>query len=393
MTRTGTRAVFLALTVVLHVGCGGSDGGGGPSQLSPQQPVGPPAGPILYALVSPDLDGSGGAEQLAGFGFDAGGSLVSIPGSPFATNGGGDANAGPSGIVATPDRRYLIVAHNASRKIESFSTGAQGELRSVSVATLAGDPFNLVIHPNGTIIYASLATSARVAAVAVDRTSGLLKEIPGSPFDVGTDLRDVAVDPSGHFLVTGHITGAFRGLRLHALDAQGAILGPIQSIPLPGRAGRSISYDRNGQFLFMQDVDLGIYVYRVEPGPGTLSLTAPPTSVGGFSASMVIHPQQNFAYVGRGLLPEVRAFAYDNAGRLTAAPGSPFAMPTDRYQSMAITRNGDRLYLAERLKNVVIGFNVNASSGGLTQIGPPVPVPGTTIEPVKRSPGRLFILN
>ncbi|MHC4831650.1 MAG: lactonase family protein [Planctomycetota bacterium] len=330
-------------------------------------------------MISPD--GASGREQIGAFGVDAGGALASLVGSPYLTTGDGNRNSKASGMVATPDRRFVVVTHNTSKLLESFETDVNGNLRPISTVTLTSDAGDLAIHPNGTVIYASLGNASQVAVVQIDATTGVLRNAANSPITVGSSVRDLDVDPSGQYLATGHMFGTDRGVKVFPLDATGMINGAaVDQVSLGGRAGASVQYGRLGTLLFVRELDGGVYAFQSNLGNGKLTrVNSTPFSVGGFSTTMVVHPTGDFVYVGRGNgVAELHGFRVDGTGALAALPGSPFALPSGNYQKMTMSKAGDRIYLSERSTLSVVGYNVSGTSGLVSQIAAPWVVPGTS---------------
>ncbi|MFC1707338.1 lactonase family protein [Planctomycetota bacterium] len=373
---------------------------GGSLQGSSSGPqTGIPTISVLYALVTPD--GKSGTELLSMFGISSSGSLNGLSGSPLTTGGEGNRNSKSSSVVVTFDRRRVLASHNTSKQVECFTTQTNGNLVSTGLATLSDDPSDLAVHPNGNVAYASLGNSGKVAVIQIDSTTGALSTAPGSPVAVGSSVRDLDVDPSGRFLATGHMFGADRGVVVHRLSAVGDIVTPpAQKVPLPGRAGASVCFGRNGELLLVRDLDRGVYVYRVNTQSGQLSqVSGSPYSVGGFSSDMAVHPTGNFVYVLRPFsTSEIRGFRIESYGTLTPLSGFPVKLDSgsgqDNYQAIVCGTSGLSLYAAARGSSQVKGYAVNPMVGVLAPVGQAVAVPGASATGgTKLVPGALLVLD
>lgn len=131
----------------------------------------------------------GGPGTLSSYRIDASGNLSNLANVSVTC-------VSPFGIPAVDPTGKFVYVSAAVFKLDP-STGSMTQTPgSFPVLPLAFDPF-------GRFLYASEVTNASaIDGFAIDSTSGALTLVPGSPFTVQLGLGDVAVDPSGHFLVT-----------------------------------------------------------------------------------------------------------------------------------------------------------------------------------------------
>jgi 6-phosphogluconolactonase (cycloisomerase 2 family) len=162
-----------------------------------------PSGKFLYAsdYAHPDV---------FGFSIDAKGALTPLPGSPFRIHHAG-SDASSYGIVDTGS--YVYVALSGSNRIAGFSI----DRNTGALTPVLGSPFAAGNAPtflawNGKFLYTLNETDADVWGYTVDETSGALTVIPGSPF--GTDASTFGFDHSGKYL---YLSGG-RGIRGYNVD-------------------------------------------------------------------------------------------------------------------------------------------------------------------------------
>jgi 6-phosphogluconolactonase len=135
-----------------------------------------PGGKFLFV-------GNSGSDTVSGFQINgASGALTAIPGSPFVTG------ARPEGVAVDPMGRFLFVGNQAAGNISVFTIGSNGSLAPVAGSPFAAsNPFQVAVHPSGTIMYATYFPVSQVSDVNTVSAfqfgaNGALAAVPGSPF-------------------------------------------------------------------------------------------------------------------------------------------------------------------------------------------------------------------
>ena len=204
--------------------------GTGPSAMA----VGPgaPFTPFLYIANS-------GSNDISAFLIDGfSGSLRSVVGSPFPTNGNvsslafGAGNAflyppgSSDGTVGTKGLLYAANASGDTASIMGFSIHPyMGDANDGALTSLAGFPYYLpscnyiVADQTGAYLYATAGTN--VFGFSIDKKTGALSPLPGSPVAVGDTADSVSIDPANQFLyVTNHSAGRVTGFKLNAATGE-----------------------------------------------------------------------------------------------------------------------------------------------------------------------------
>lgn len=155
------------------------------------------------------------------------GVLTEIPGS-FGTDPAVFAGA----IAFTPDGLFLFSSGNG---LNVFAIEAvTGKLSSVAgspfTADVGSDPQarNLTVDPRGDFVYATeFGPKSHVVGFAINRNNGQLTAVPGTPLSSSAPYS-IAVDPSGRFVFVGTDGGQ---LAVFSLDRPSGALTKIDGSP------------------------------------------------------------------------------------------------------------------------------------------------------------------
>jgi 6-phosphogluconolactonase len=262
---------------------------------------------------------------------------------------------------------------------------------------------NLAFHPAGKYVYVVNQTfnpgPGSLAAFSVDATTGALTPVPGQPVELPVEAFGAPIfDASGRFayalsLGTPNKRGSIAGFSVER--ATGA-LTPLAGSPYESDfASASLSLTPSGDFLFVANHGARDLVYP--PGPGSISAfkvhrgTGVLTRISGvdtveptpFNAS--IDPSGRYLYAPAVLGDRIHAYSIDAAGALKPlAQGAVIRSGREPISIQALvspTVPGPAVfvpksvYMADPPAREVTSFNVDATSGLLQQIGS-IPSPG-----------------
>jgi 6-phosphogluconolactonase (cycloisomerase 2 family) len=186
---------------------------------------------------------TGGSNDISAFRMD--GSLTPVMGSPFPANGNvsslafgaGDAFVFPPGTSnGTPGYKgllYAAIASGDTASIMGFSIHFPfGGATDGALTALAGFPYELpscsyiVADQTGAYLYAAAGTN--LFGFSIDKQTGALSPLPGSPVAVGTAADSVAIDPTNQFLyVTSRDAEKVIGFKLNAATGELTITGLV----------------------------------------------------------------------------------------------------------------------------------------------------------------------
>ena len=316
------------------------------------------------------------SNSVSGYAIDgATGSLVPIPGSPFA------AGLHPVGIAADPSGRFLDVANMGDPPSSLFGNVSAYTIDPVTgvLTPVVGSPFTtslfpegVTVHPSGRFVY--VANAGGVPAFSVDPASGFLTPITGSPFFTsGSGPDNVGIDPSGTFAYVTNLASA--NVSGFTIDPATGALTEMPGSPFPtGAEPGNVVVTPSGKFAYVVNhLASSISSYSIEPTTGTLTpIEGPPVAVGGAPTSVAVHPRGKFLYVASEA-DRLSAFTIDaTTGALTPIAGSPFDVGPVPF-GVAIDLSGSFLYVSNRNASTVSGFRIDQGTGAVLTAVPGSP--------------------
>jgi 6-phosphogluconolactonase (cycloisomerase 2 family) len=285
-----------------------------------------------------------------------------LTGSLKATSQGSTwAHFGPVDIASDRSATHLYVANQGSHDLDAyFINRTSGDLTQVPGSPFAidGVGHRVVVHPSGHFVYVSSTTSSNGAVVAthinafVVQSNGSLKPVPGSPFAITpTGIPVLAMDPKGQYLYASSQTSSAGAVDAFTISQTNGALTPVPGSPFAVPVG---ACNPSADFCQQSPSDLGI------------------------------EPTGRFLYATLGIESAVAGFAIDRStGTLSNLPGSPYpeqspegnfcpfnafgACPNSWTES--IDPSGKFIYVADSNFNDLSIFKVNGSTGVLTYAG------------------------
>ncbi len=270
-----------------------------------------------------------------------------IGGSTFAPLTGYTAPATSSGFapdVMLVTKKYVYVP-TGNTAVEGFSI----DRKSGALTAIPGSPFTATgsggttdgawTDPQGRFLFVGSEGSGAIWVFQINPTTGALTETAGSPFtSAGTVLLSSAdimtVDASGKFLYVGQVS-ASTGVAAFAIDQTTGALTPVPGSPFTNMGVAQIRASLTGEFL------LG--VAEIQDG----GVSATDTHIHVFSLNPV-------------------------TGVPTEVSGSPFTTSSAPFD-LAISPNGKFVYsvgtdTAKAVTGAIEGFQMDLTSGALTKL-------------------------
>ena len=325
------------------------------------------------------------------------GSLLPVPGSPFADPGG------PWSIAVDPKARFAYVANRGDDTISAYAISGTGALTPVPGSPFLQDPavtgelpVSVAVDPAGKFVFVANYNYRTVRAYHIDQNTGALTQAPGSPFPAGTNPQSVTVDLSGKFVYVAN--GYHNGngtVSAYTIDQTAGSLTPIPGspftvptdhsktgFPAPGTMPCSITVHATatGQALYVADsFQNDIWQYVIEGATGALALfPTSPFSVPGGPYSVKANSSGPFIYASNSYpsypTGSVAGYTIDAvSGSLTAVPGSPFMAGTVPV-GVAVDPAGRFVFTANQgsdltnYSGTVSVYTVDANTGALTPV-------------------------
>jgi 6-phosphogluconolactonase (cycloisomerase 2 family) len=205
------------------------------------------------------------------------GALTQVPGSPFPVGGQ------PSSVAADPTGEFVYVAGGPGAGPRGGVSGYRIDKKSGALEPVSGSPFltehfpfSIAVDPVGNFVYVTCGARVignpdpTISAYTIDRKTGALEEVPGSPYDVGFPPVSVTVDPTGRFVYVADLLS--QEISAYAIDrTTGALTQPRGF--LDSGAPRSVAVDPTGKFLYAADrYGSSVSVYTIDQTTGALTL-------------------------------------------------------------------------------------------------------------------------
>ena len=161
----------------------------------------------------------------------------------------------PTARASGENYRYFVYAANYNdNSVSAYSANADtGVLTQLPGSPYAAGqyPASVTATADGECIYVTNQGDGTVSAYAVDQESGALTEIAGSPFESGNWPTALASDTGGAFLyVANSLVGNLKNVRGYTIDSSTGALAAVAGNP----------FDSG-------DNTMGIAVVRVAAGP------------------------------------------------------------------------------------------------------------------------------
>ncbi|MBZ5598285.1 MAG: lactonase family protein [Acidobacteriia bacterium] len=262
---------------------------------------------------------------------------------------------------------------------------------SGAVAEMAGSPFFLqspaeadavVSDPQGRFLFVGGEGNGSLSVFTIDPTTGVPTEISGSPYtSFGLSFADsMAVDGTGNFLYVAQGDPSLP-VAVFSIDQNTGALSAAGQFAL-GVA--QLHADASGQFLLgvPQIQDLFGFAAETSISVFSLDVTGTPTAVAGSPFPTVaapfdfaISPNSNFVYTTgndplSGTLSPVEGFQLDqNTGTLTPLSGSPFSSLAVTPNQCKFDQSGEILLCTESTAGSFSVLTANPTTGDLTHTG------------------------
>jgi DNA-binding beta-propeller fold protein YncE len=268
--------------------------------------------------------------------------------------------------------------------------GANGGLSPVTnspFTTGFSTPLGVSVDPDGGHLFAWNHGSA--VAVSRINNNGSLTNIGGSPFSLPAPTINPfagSVAPDGDHLYTPSENNnpdlPPERVVAWSVAANGAV-SDIQVIASGDPANKSNPFGSaitpDGEFLYVSNPEDGangtVSGFAVNSNGTLSSIDVSPgvagnwrnAAPGNHPLNMAISPDGDFLYVATRVTNTVNAYRIAANGSLSTVPGQPFGTGGLDGKALALTPDGSRLYISNLGSDNISGFNV-ASNGALTLI-------------------------
>ena len=379
-------------------------------------------GKIVYVLSNDYHDD---ANAVLAYRHMSDGSLVPLPGSPFLTHGAGVGNPnevlGPDDtddpLIVSPDGQYLLAVNGGSNTIAVFAIGRDGSLLSVPGSPFAsGGQTPCSIAVNGRFVYVAnksfdplhtITQLPNYVSFSIDG-GGRLEQVPGSKVEVaaGSSPSQVLVSNDHRFLFATDFLGFMLGSKdeqavgtLVSFDLSG--VGSLKWAPgapyvLPASDGGALGLAIHPSYpiLYVGFPVAGAFgVYSIDESTGSLSLQHT-VSAGAAACWLRTDADGRHLYVLNSGENSVGVYSLASPGSpvflsklILKNGGSPLASGDF---ALGFSPDGGTLYVVGQDINPSMGGDFNvlhvlkvAGDGGVTEPADPMQLPvGSDVRPM-----------
>jgi len=296
-----------------------------------------------------------------------------------------------SKINLAPPKFLYATEYKAGRVAEYKVNPLTGSLAATSQgsASVHSGPVDIASDHWGNHLYVVNAGSNDLNAYFINRSSGNLTQVSGSPFKLPGMGDRVTLNPSGHFVyVTSTNSSSISEINAFSVQSNGS-LKPVPGSPFTGPlTGVALTIDPTGKYLYASATSSGngaVAGFTINqtngaltPIPGSPFLT--PTYAGCTQfcsvspSDLAADPTGKYLFAAENIQDSVAGFKIDQTtGALTNLPGSPYAegmfdtgnTPKDALR-LSIAPSGKFIYVADDEGNDFSLFKLNETTGVLT---------------------------
>jgi 6-phosphogluconolactonase (cycloisomerase 2 family) len=300
----------------------------------------------------------------------------------------------PTVIATDPAGKFAYTGNLASQTVTAFTIDpATGGLTAISDYGNSYGPYNSVgVDPSGSFVYATTGYggcsmagyTGSIWGYAIDRTSGKLNPITGSPFAVGCDdFFSITFHPNGKFV---YVTDN-NGVSVFAVDvASGALAAAGSTVGISGNVVIDPGYiaiDPAGRFAIAPTFENGspskVSSFTIDATTGALSeVSGSPLPAGSIQTLPAISPSGKYVYAANqtdqplnNFVGKIFGFTIDSpTGALTPLPDGPL-LAGSWPRSLVADPSGKFLYLLDSSPNSagkITTYAIDAGTGDLTAL-------------------------
>ena len=260
-----------------------------------------------------------------------------------------------------PEGRFAYITNASSGDVSEYAVATDGTLTLLGFAKLPGGavPNALAADPRGRFLFVARAGGrGGIQAYSIDRTSGLLGDAPGSPFDLDHQADFLTPEPRGRLLWA---TRAFNDvIDVFSIDQATGGLARAEGLAVaPLGFPKEPALRPDGRFLYVPTFGpVAVLTYATDDATGRLTATGVPVQAPDVVSSIVVDPAGAFLYLttatpfssdttfiyridaGTGALARVSGSAF--------APGFDFATANLRPDRITFHPSGRFAYVADR---------------------------------------------
>jgi hypothetical protein len=219
--------------------------------------------------------------------------------------------------------RYYFLVTGRGLEVHPFDPRRGPDVRTALHTEAGVIAVRLATSPDGATLYAVADQRLHVYAIG---EGGRLTPSGGSPVALGVRGLELAVHPSGRFVLVLGEVGSDRRVAVLAVSPAGAI-EPVAGSPFDvGARVRAMALAGDGARLFVSDDDRHtIETFGLDAAGGLHRVASTPTTAKGVGG-LIVDGTDHFLYASASDLAAVLAWTIEPSGELSPIPGSPFTL-------------------------------------------------------------------
>jgi 6-phosphogluconolactonase len=287
------------------------------------------------------------------------------------------SSCGGSGGRTAP--AYAYVANEGTLTTYSINpstgglTGPVGSPLAFPTSTPFGGISQIATDPSGQFLY--LLDYSGVYVYAINRNTGALTAVAGSPFEAGSIPTSLAFDASGNYLYVAGYSGVIAPVNgvisAYSVNSSGALV-PLAKYAVPSDLSTIVAA---GNYLYVAGFYTNsVTVFSIGPmGELSENVPASPFSTDTGPYGIVADPSGSVLYTANAGMPtateatpgSISAFTIDSStGALTPVPGSPQAIAV--HGAISMDPMGKFLLVPE-ISGVSV-YAINTTTGALSAV-------------------------
>jgi YVTN family beta-propeller protein len=296
------------------------------------------------------------------------------------------ASAAPAGVAVSPDGESVYVADEFSGNVSQYDVGAAGALAPKSPATVpAGvDPLGVAVSPDGESVYvtnfgAQQDVPGTVSQYDVGAAGALAPKSPAT-VPAGVSSAGVAVSPDGESVYVtnfGNPPDERGNVSQYDVGAGGALAPKSPATVAAGNNPALLAVSPDGESVYVANTlasgvsdgveHYDVSQYDVGAGGALVPKSTPRVPADTFPFAVAVSPDGHDVYVtNHGATPDVPGTVsqYDvGAGGALAPKSTPTVTAGNDPQWVAVSPDGESVYVANFASNDVSQYDVGAGGG------------------------------
>lgn len=290
------------------------------------------------------------------------------------------AGTNPSFLAFDPTRRRVVSTDETSTGlVRSFAFDPNtGAVTAIDQKEAGGaGTTHLSLDPRGALVFAANYTGGTVSVMPIAADGKL-----GGAIDTkrsGDKSHWAGMNPSGtHVFVP---TLGLDAIHQYTLGTDNKLIDNGTVATPAGSGPRHLAFHPSERWAYvMNELGVSVTTLDFDKGTGKLSvkatvsaLPAGQSAAGVSGAEIFAHPNGKVVYASTRSFNTIAVFDVNADGTLTLRANVPTG--GDRPRSFALDPDATLLYAANQDQQAIVGFKIDATTGGLTTIGKVVDVP------------------